>query len=244
MSFGFTRTMSPAARAERERRRKAFRLRNLSISEVSSVDRGASHDATVRLMKRHEPQPQPERNERMEKLQGSRGEAGAFMIAKRAHEAAQEGRLSEFDLNTVMKECARVYFDGSMAKMLDSELGKIFLAPRTLRKSAAEEFELLQQRRPGANGDGVDDPALEGRKLARGIDGLIKSLVSQGHSYDEAVSLVHRAEKALKAEQQGTHAGENSRGQRRMRGANLNDDDGDRDVSGESINSYAPRWSA
>jgi hypothetical protein len=93
--------------------------------------------------------------------------ANEFVIAKRLFEAAQQGELSEFDLNIAMREFARVYHDGSMAKFLDTELGKIFLQPRTMRKSVAEEYDLLAKRvdrggsglqySPNQNGDGMDE---------------------------------------------------------------------------------------
>jgi hypothetical protein len=48
---GFERRPSPAQKAATERARAARRLTNLKIHEVSSVDRGAAHGATVQLLK-------------------------------------------------------------------------------------------------------------------------------------------------------------------------------------------------
>jgi hypothetical protein len=152
MSFGFYRKPSPEA----ERRRKARRLKGIVVDEVSSVTEGAGRGVTVQLIKRDMGHDEMETEMKTE-MQGARGEAGAFSIAKRAWEAAQQGRLSEFDLNTVIRECARVYYDGDLNKLFKSELGKIFLAPRTMRKSAAATgkarrrhpaFEVSATRRP------------------------------------------------------------------------------------------------
>jgi hypothetical protein len=209
MSYGFIRKMSPAARADRERRRKARRLKHIQIDEVSSVDRGAGHGVEVRLIKRdagHE-----ERKPTMQMSQTSPG-ANEFSIAKSLFNAAQEGRLSEYDLSIAMREFARVYHDGSMAKFLDTELGKIFLAPRTMRKSYAEESELLAKRSrvdasgygrqyaPGQNGDGMDQ-----------VD----------WSNDVEATKAYRAEKARKA-RDGSHESENARGRREVSGASIN----------------------
>ena len=139
--------------------------------------------------------------------------ADEFSIAKSQFKAAQEGRLSEFDLNIAMREFARVYHDGSMAKFLDTELGKIFLAPRHLRKSVAEEAELLAKRvdnagygrqyAPGQNGDGMDQ-----------ID----------WNDDRAATKAYRAEKARKAREadEGSHQTENRRPRRSITGEGLN----------------------
>ena len=121
--------------------------------------------------------------------------ANHFSMAKAMFNAAQEGRLSEFDLNIGMQKFAEVYFDRSMSKFLDSELGKIFLAPRTLRKSVAEEAELLQKRAKPRNApadDGyADDNDTESK--ARKVDAAIKALMKSGDSFDVAASKVHRA---------------------------------------------------
>jgi hypothetical protein len=53
-SWGFVRKMSPAARRERELR-KARRLTNLAISEVSSCVAGAGRGVNVKLIKRESP---------------------------------------------------------------------------------------------------------------------------------------------------------------------------------------------
>jgi hypothetical protein len=119
---------------------------------------------------------------------GSRG-AGAMIIAKRAFDAAQEGRLSEFDLNTVMQEITRCYFDGDMSKMLDSQVGKIFLAPRTMRKSAAEEAELLAKRLPDRVGSGRQTVPSENGDGMDAID----------WADDVQATKAYRAEKARKA---------------------------------------------
>jgi hypothetical protein len=53
MSYGFIRKMSPAAKSEAERRKRARRLTALKIDSVDSVDKGAAHGATVELLKGH-----------------------------------------------------------------------------------------------------------------------------------------------------------------------------------------------
>jgi hypothetical protein len=223
MSFGFYRKPSPA-------QRKARRLKNLRIEEVSSVDVGAGHGVHVALVKRDEYE---ERETIMEKMQGARGEAGAYSIAKRAWEAAQEGRLSEFDLNTVIRECARVYHDGDLNKLFQSELGKIFLQPRTMRKSVAEEAALLAKRagdtphsRLAQHGDQTGTSLNGGSERARAERAakLIKYFQDQGDSYDVAATKAYRAEKA--ESDMGSHEGENRRPRRGMTGARVNGNDG------------------
>jgi hypothetical protein len=62
-SFGFVRKQSPAARSQAERYRRVTQLKNLSIDEISSVDRGAGEGVSVVLMKRdaytYTPEPSP-----------------------------------------------------------------------------------------------------------------------------------------------------------------------------------------
>jgi hypothetical protein len=157
------------------------------------------------------------------------GQASAYIIAKSAFDAAQEGRLSEFDLNTVMCECARVYFDGSMAKMLDSELGKIFLAPRTMRKSLAEETAA----QANASNAPVDQPEhnsgrITERERAEKTARAIKHHMANGDSYDVAATKAYRAEK--KESDQGSHQNENNRPWRRISGATVNDNGGEEDA--------------
>jgi hypothetical protein len=211
MSYGYIRKMSPAARSERERR-KARRLKNIQIDEVSSVDRGAGHGVQVALIKRDTSHEKESRQMQVTET-GSRG-ASAMSIAKSAFEKAQQGRLSEFDLNTVMKEIARFYFDGNMSKMLESECGKIFLAPRTMRKSAAEEAELLQKRQrenwdrqdsqlqPVMNDDAAQ--AIRAKKTAAAI----KHHMDNGDSYDVAATKAYRAEKESKIVSERSNAGQ------------------------------------
>jgi hypothetical protein len=226
MSYGYYRKPSPA-------QRKARRLKNLRIEEVSSVDVGAGHGVHVALIKRDEYEERGTEMEMEKGLQGARGEAGAFSIAKRAWEAAQEGRLSEFDLNTVIRECARVYFDGNLTKLFQSELGKIFLQPRTMRKSAAEEAELLAKRagdtphsRLAQHGDQTGTSLNGGSERARAERAakLIKYFQDQGDSYDVAATKAYRAEKA--ESDQGSHQDENRRPRRGMTGARVNGNDG------------------
>jgi hypothetical protein len=205
MSYGYIRKMSEAARSERERRRKRYRLRNISVAEVSSVTAGASgnHDgignARVVLRKRDDGHEKESREMQVTET-GSRG-ASAMSIAKRSWEAAQEGRLSEYDLNTVMKEITRFYFDGNLPAMLSSEVGKIFLQPRTMRKSAAEEAELLQKRlrenydRQDEQRQPIHNNEAAAAVRAERTAAAIKHHMDNGDSYEVAASKVHRAEK-------------------------------------------------
>ena len=67
-------------------------------------------------------------------------------FAKRGWQAAQEGRLSEIDLNELMQAICLTHFGNDMSKMLADPIGQVFLQPRTMRKSVSEELELLQKR--------------------------------------------------------------------------------------------------
>jgi hypothetical protein len=117
--------------------RKATRLRNLSIDSVDSVDKGAGHGVEVVLRKRDE------RNSHMDN-------STPLLVCKKAQDAANEGRVSQYALNELMRAVADTHFGGSMAKMLELDamgrpvttFGKIFLSPRTGRTTAYEEAEL------------------------------------------------------------------------------------------------------
>jgi hypothetical protein len=83
MSFGFAR-----------RPKKARRLKNLQISEVSSVDVGAGYGVNVVLAKRDTGHV-----ERKETPMRTSPGANEFSIAKSLHDTAQRGELSEYDLS-------------------------------------------------------------------------------------------------------------------------------------------------
>jgi hypothetical protein len=121
-------------------RKGPTRLRRLRIDEVSSVDSGAGYGVRVLLTKRHE-----RKDHTMNTQQITDG--GALAFANRVWKMADRGELSQFALGEAMQEIAKYFFGGDMGKMLDSQIGKIFLQPRTARTNAFEEAEL--QKREG-----------------------------------------------------------------------------------------------
>jgi hypothetical protein len=100
------------------------------------------------------------------------------------------GLLSELDVNSAMQSLAEVYYSGSMSKLLESNVGKVFLRPRTARKSVAEEAALQKKAQPAVSLDDNSD--------SEPWDKQIKRLTDAGLSADEAASFLHRKEKLRK----------------------------------------------
>jgi hypothetical protein len=142
-SWGYNRTQSPASR-------KARRLKNLRIEEVSTVDRGAAPGARVLLRKRIDDNDAASLEDQITRVMQENGitrqqamdylrrnnagtalrdertekmqtEMSALTICKRAQDMANAGRLSQFALNELMRHVADTHFAGNMAKMLATD---------------------------------------------------------------------------------------------------------------------------
>ena len=61
--------------------------------------------------------------------------------------AANNGRMSQFAVNIIMKALAEDVSGGNMAKFLETPVGKVFLRPKEARTSVAEEIELHKAER-------------------------------------------------------------------------------------------------
>src|SRR5262249_42143251 len=141
-SWGYKRVQSPAIR-------KANRLKNLRIDSVDSVDRGASGDrsgrGTASVLIRKSLSERQEQMSIAEDIAKSNPGSQMIALARKAMAQVNAGEISQFTLNTIMQGFAKHFFDGNMGKMLASEAGKIFLAPKTNRISASENAELMKR---------------------------------------------------------------------------------------------------
>jgi hypothetical protein len=136
-----------------------------------------------------------------------------MQIAEAAVKAVNEGRMSQFGLNIIMKGLAADLNGNDMAKFLASPVGAVFLRPKEARTSIAREYDLQKsegyttaeyyQRTPGSNGDGMDR-----------ID----------WSSDVEATKAYRAEKAAKelASERHNEGRLNTGSERRVSGANVN----------------------
>jgi hypothetical protein len=107
---------------------KARRLIKLDLQEVSVCDRGSSPGAEVRFMK------------------GARTMMPtALEYAELTVKGANEGRIGQTSVNTVMKALAQDLAGGNMAKFLETDVGKVFLRPRQ-RNSTAVEYDLQREQ--------------------------------------------------------------------------------------------------
>jgi hypothetical protein len=69
-------------------------------------------------------------------------EAMGLQFARTVFAKSEAGEISQFSVNEAMKSLADALFGGSMSRLLDHEIGKTFLAPRTTRSSPGEQAEL------------------------------------------------------------------------------------------------------
>jgi hypothetical protein len=218
------------------------RLINLTIDEVSTVDRGAGVGVRIALVK----------SEHAERSV-SKMFNNPIVAAEAAVAAVEQGRISQLGLNTIMKCLCDDTAGGSMAKFLDGThaVGNVFLRPRQTRTSVAKEWELQKAERPSveafehrraATSRNDDDPKVDWNdpvaatkayraekrspttvhyhQVAAGTNGDGMDRVDW--SDDKQATAAYRAEKAAKERAQGSHQGENSRGERRVTGAHVN----------------------
>jgi hypothetical protein len=149
------------------------RIKSLVCEEVSSVTSGAGIGCQVKFTKRDE------ENTTMQPSQGS----AALVLAKTVIDKANAGQMSQFMVNEAMQSIAKFYFNGSMADMLNSEVGRMFLAPRTGRTTAYEEAEL--HKREFAK-RGADVPRVPNRVNGHGVD--------DSHDWNESAGLASRSQ--------------------------------------------------
>lgn len=151
--------------------KKARRLVNLDISEISSVDVGAGRGVRVMLMKA------ANANRRIDHMQTDqtifKGLSGMvpLNIAKAAHAAVAAGEMSEMRFSEVMKTLALSLFPDApnegvaLAKLFETAVGKALLAPRT-GLSFAQNYELVKREgndpTPHRARPGEEDPPAEG----------------------------------------------------------------------------------
>jgi hypothetical protein len=144
--------------------KKARRLINLDISEISSVDRGAGKGVRVMLMKR---------NDHMQTADETifKGLSGLqpVAIAKRAFESVAAGEISEHRFAEIQKQLAVAMFPAApnegvaLAKFLATAAGAETLRPRT-GLGFAQNYELMKAEgnepraeRAQPDGDNDDD---------------------------------------------------------------------------------------
>jgi hypothetical protein len=136
MSFGFARRPSPA----QQRQNKARRLVNLSIHEVSSVDRGAGPGCEVKLLKRDEGV------EKMDKRGGSHHPVNDLPHDKHAMDLNTAYRVSKLmSLDKLFKDHSAGKIDGALMsegirKLADAEFPNDKLAMAKYEKAHREEF--------------------------------------------------------------------------------------------------------
>lgn len=137
--------------------KKARRLVNLDISEVSSVTVGAGKGVRVKLLKRHN-----ERNA----MQTDIFKSGAVPvnIAKHAFESVCAGEISEYRFGKIQQELAGL-MGISLAEFFKTDAGLATLAPRRAL-SPAQNLDLVakeyndptpQRAQPGEEEDGDTD---------------------------------------------------------------------------------------
>jgi hypothetical protein len=133
MSYGYVRTMSPAAKSARRIAQGAGRykrLRNLKIGEVSSVDSAANPLAKVTFMKAdQEPPPM-----------------NLITLCKRATEAAASGAIDSLRFDQIYKAAAQEMFPteseaGAISKFMKTGIGaemlRVHVAMPTIAQAAA-----------------------------------------------------------------------------------------------------------
>jgi hypothetical protein len=206
MSYGYIRKMSPEA----VRRRKARRLKNIRIDEVSSVDVGAGHGVEVRLMKRDT--GHVERKETNMSLQS--------LIAKSLSLRAS-GELSDFDLGIVHQERAKE-LGISLAKYYDSPEGA-----RALKAANASHYFNMQYEGHVGNGHPAVNELDARKRNPKPVLAQPDSDDSSGDvdwNDDKQATKAYRAEKArkLRESDQSSHQDENGRRRRAVTGAGVN----------------------
>jgi hypothetical protein len=136
MSYGFTRSPSPA----QQRRNKARRLVNLTIHEVSSVDRGAGPGCEVLLRKRDEGVT------KMEKRGGTQHPVNDLPADKMASALGAAYRVSKLmSLDKLFKDHSSGKIDGALMsegirKLADAEYPNDPRAMAKYEKAHREEF--------------------------------------------------------------------------------------------------------
>jgi hypothetical protein len=186
--WGYTRTPSPA----QQRQNKVRRLVNLSIHEVSSVDRGAAHGAKVLLRKRDEG-----KNEMHIDKHAPRGGLGvdesekmarrdlktadhvlrAFNLAKLNREHS-EGKVSNVLYSQLLRHMAEAQYPG------DKNAFAKFMKDNTLEMAEKVRADNAQQQQQTALGNGYGAPLGVGSNwngaVGRG-DGIAPRV--QGNTY-------------------------------------------------------------
>jgi len=159
MSFGFSRTVSPAAKSQRER---VHRLKSIRVSEISSVDRAASRGASIVLLKNDRASATVGRHPAQQTEESSMS-GHPLSIAKRAVEAVSNGEISENRFGAIMKQLALAMFPSArsesevMRKFFDTVVGKSMLVARPKHEPRQEAALRKAEERPGEEDDTPHD---------------------------------------------------------------------------------------
>jgi hypothetical protein len=174
------------------------KLSNLRIDEVSSVDRGAAIGARVVLTKRSDDMPDV-----FDSISKAMPGAITVALAKKLHDDASAGRISEMRFGQIQQEMAVSMFPNepnvgsALAKFFQTVPGQATLAPRA--KLSPEQNEALMKSESGdvasrrfRNMDGGGDSDVDAAKV---LDELATSYAARdGISKSDAYTALLKTE--------------------------------------------------